>query len=81
MQFFTTIPEAQAIIYSNGVYRQTPLFARSDRVYAKYGSGFIRLQQGGATTHPKIRWADIYAPNGDVTEGGMFVTYTAKEAA
>ncbi len=83
MEFFTAIPEGQVIIYANGVYRQTALFARGDRVYAKYGSGFVRLSQGGATSHPKLRWADssIYTPNGVWAETGGMVTYRETKAA
>lgn len=81
MEFFTAIPEGQAVIYSNGVYRQTSLFMRGDLVYAKYGSGFIRLSQGGSTSHPKFRWADIYTPNGEWFESGGFVRYAAHQGA
>jgi hypothetical protein len=81
MEFFTAIPEGQAIIYANGVYRQTALYMRGERVYAKYGSGFVRLSQGGSTSHPKFRWADLYTPNGVWSESGGMVTYKAQKAA
>jgi hypothetical protein len=74
--FFTAIPEAQAIIHSSGVYRQVPLYLRDNRVYAKIGSGFVRLSQGGATSAPKVRWAEgLYTPEGAFKEGGSFVEY------
>lgn len=77
MDFFTIIPEAQAIVHAGGVYRQVPLYLRADRVYAKVGSGFVRLSQGGATSAPKVRWAEgLYAPVGMFKETGSFVEYT-----
>jgi hypothetical protein len=75
MEFFTAIPEAQGIIYSNGVYRQTALYTRGQGVYAKYGSGYVRLSQGGATSHPKIRWSDLDTPHGHISETGGRVAY------
>lgn len=77
MDFFTIIPEAQGILHSGGVYRQVPLYQRAGRVYARYGAGYVRLSQGGATSAPKVRWAEgLYAPAGTFKEGGTFVEYT-----
>lgn len=59
MDYFSPIPEGQAIILSRGVYRQSAVFSRAGKVYAKYGAGFVRLMQGGASSHPNIRWVDI----------------------
>ena len=62
MDYFTAIPDGHAIIYSRGVYRQAPLFARGDQVYAKVGAGYIRLMQNGVTTSPAFKIADIDLP-------------------
>lgn len=59
MHFFTAVEDGQAIIHSKGVYRQVPIYVRADKVYAKYGGGFVRLAQGGATSAPNVRWAEI----------------------
>ncbi|WP_300440314.1 hypothetical protein [uncultured Mameliella sp.] len=59
MTFFTIITGAVALVHSGGVYRQADLYARGSAVYAKHGAGFIRLSIGGATSAPKIRWAEI----------------------
>jgi hypothetical protein len=75
MNFFTIIPDAQAIIHSGGVYRQAQLYLRGDRIYAKYGSGFVRLAQGGSTSAPKIRWSDMYCGEGAYSEASGYVTY------
>ena len=77
MDFFTAIQEAQAIIHSRGVYRQVPLFTRAGHVYAKQGSGFVRLMQGGTTSSPNGRWIDIYMPpeSGTYREHQGYVNY------
>lgn len=59
MTFFTIIQGASALINSGGVYTQSELYARADGIYAKKGSGFIRLGIGGATSAPRVKWAEI----------------------
>lgn len=58
MTYFTIITGASALVHSGGVYRQTDLYARGKAIYAKYGAGFIKIGIGGATSAPKVRWAD-----------------------
>lgn len=74
MDYFTIIPEAQAIIHAKGVYRQVPIYARAGRAYAKSGSGYVRLFQGGGTSHPNIRWSE-FDPGGEwlLEERGGYV--------
>lgn len=76
MDYFTAIPEAQAIIYTKGVYRQASLYQRAGRIYAKSGSGYVRLMQGGATSAASVRWAEIDTPDGTWAEDRGYVTYT-----
>ena len=47
MEYFTVIPEGQAIMVSRGVYRQVPIYVRGGKVYARHGGGYVRLIQGG----------------------------------
>lgn len=61
MHFFTIITGATAIIYSKGVYQQADMYARGEAVYAKRGSGFIKLSTGGSTSSPSVRWAEFDA--------------------
>lgn len=75
MDFFTVVPDAHAIVYMKGVYRQAALYLRGDKVYAKWGSGFIRLSQGGATSHINVRWADLDPGHGVLKEVGGSVVY------
>lgn len=80
--FFTAIPEGQAVIHANGIYQQVPLFQRGGRIYAKRGGGFVRLNAGGATSAPKVRWAELHTPNGQWAEvAGGHVEYIADEGA
>jgi hypothetical protein len=82
MNFFTPIPEGQAIIHSRGVYRQVPIFERAGQIYAKQGGGFVRLICGGATSSTNIRWAEIDAGHGEFNEKtGGAVEYIAPVAS
>lgn len=58
---FTVIDERDVIIVQKGVYKQVPVYRRQKKkgdylVYAKYGSGFIRLYKNGTTSSPNVRW-------------------------
>jgi len=55
MSFFKEIEGEAAILVEGGVYRQVALFERDGYIYAKVGSGFIRLMADGATTKAKMR--------------------------
>lgn len=79
MQLFHEIPEGQVILRTKGVFRQSKLFRRGDRLYAAVGSGFVRLLQGGDTTVPTTSWLEI--DGDDVTvERGRGPRYTGAEA-
>lgn len=64
--FFTQIPGAVALIHARGTYRQADLYARGDRVYAKVGTGLIKLGISGATPAPTTRWSE-YDPGDTAT--------------
>lgn len=67
MNYFVQIDNAQAILRYRGVYRQVDLYAYNQRVFAKWGSGFIRLlthQQG--TTKPEVQWVELMSDNAEV---------------
>lgn len=53
--FFQKIDSHAAIIVENGVYRQVDVYRRGNRLFAKVGSGFIRLMADGSTTKAKAR--------------------------
>lgn len=55
MSFFQQVEGEAAVLVENGVYRQCDLYARDGYLYAKVGSGFVRLMADGATTKAKCR--------------------------
>lgn len=58
MDVFSEVTDALVILHKGGVYRQTTVYSRGDRFYAKQGAGFIRLLKHGQTTVPAVRWID-----------------------
>lgn len=77
MNFFSIIPEGQGIIFSRGVYRQAKLYERAGKIHAQLGQGYVRLNQGGATSSPNVRWSELDTPEGSYAEVGGFVEYVA----
>ena len=75
MDYFTEIPEGQAIVCCKGVYRQAKIAVRSGKIYARYGIGYVRLSQGGATSHPSVRWYQVDAGDGSYLEKQGSVLY------
>lgn len=56
MSYFKATDEGQvAIIVKNGVFQQVPLFTRNGFLFAKVGSGFVRLASNGSTSQPSTR--------------------------
>lgn len=57
MTYFKPVePEGQvAIIVKGGVYQQAPLYTRNGYLFAKVGSGFVRLASNGSTSHASTR--------------------------
>ncbi|MCR9276232.1 MULTISPECIES: hypothetical protein [unclassified Mameliella] len=58
-RFFTIIEDAFVLIRTGGVYQQSQLYARGNKLFAKKGAGFIRLGIGGETSAPNTRWTEI----------------------
>ena len=57
MTYFKLLdPEGQvAIIVKGGIYQQTPLYTRNGYLFAKVGSGFVRLASNGSTSQASTR--------------------------
>ena len=55
MSFFVHAEGEAAILVENGVYRQVELFTRDGYLFAKLGSGFVRLMADGSTSKAKVR--------------------------
>ncbi len=59
---FHEIIDAQVVLHCKGVYRQVPVFRRVNRLYAKHGNGFIRLDGHNFTSAPGVSWEDLDLP-------------------
>lgn len=59
MKLFHCVEDVQCITYFRGVYHQVPVFQRGNRLYAKHGSGFIRLEGNKGTSCPSVMWHDL----------------------
>jgi len=57
-ELFHVIEGMQCVLYVSGTYKQADLYHRASEVYAKHGSGYVRLEARGGTSAPKIRWID-----------------------
>lgn len=55
MGLFQQVEGEAAIIVENGVYRQCDIYQRDGYLYAKVGSGFVRLMADRSTTKAKCR--------------------------
>jgi hypothetical protein len=59
---FHIIPEAQAILLTKGVFKQAKVYRRGNRIYAQWGSGFIRLGGRDATSCPGVSYESLDLP-------------------
>ena len=59
---FHLIEDATVIIRTKrGVYRQSTVYRRGERVFAKHGGGFIRLMAHEGTSCADVLWSDLDA--------------------
>lgn len=72
MDLFHVIEDVQIITRSKGVYKQTKVYRRGDKLYAGHGSGFIMLRANGGTSHPDVAWVELDANDSIRLEGGEF---------
>lgn len=56
---FEIIEDATAIMRKRGVFTQVLVYKRNGNVYAKQGSGFVRLKLSGGTSDPNSTWDEI----------------------
>lgn len=67
MDLFHALTDGFAILRKRGVFTQAPLYRRGTAIYARLGSGFVKLLSNHNTTHPDVRWEDYQAD--DVAPG------------
>lgn len=77
MEVFQEIPGSIAITLTKGVYHQTTLFRRGTLIYAKHGSGFIRLFPQGGTSSPSTSWKDVDPGQAVIGNTPLNLTYIA----
>lgn len=51
---FHVLEDCQAVLRSKGTFFQKKLYRRGNRIYAAWGSGFIRIGAGDATSNPNV---------------------------
>lgn len=76
---FQEITDGLAILLRKGIYSQVPLFKRNDNVYAKVGSGFIRLYKHGGTSVPTISWKDFDPGQEVITEDSFALVIDTRQ--
>lgn len=63
---FHIIEDAHVILLSKGVYKQSKVYRRGDRLFAGYGAGFIRLggmmSDRGETSCPGVSYETLDLP-------------------
>ena len=60
MSQFKQVKEAYVITCSRGgIYRELDIFKYNNELYAKAGTGFIKLNEGSRTSSDTIRWSLI----------------------
>lgn len=62
MTDFVTV-DGYAIIHSAGVYAKRALAALDGALFARHGSGYVRLYGGGGTSRGKVAWVHISVPH------------------
>jgi hypothetical protein len=69
MKLFTEIPDAIAILrLPKGVFKQSKVFGRGDRLYVAGGGGFVEIRYADhdgqfVTTHPAIKVVEFEVPH------------------
>ena len=62
MSQFHIIEDAYVILRSKGTFYQKKVYRRTDRFYANWGSGFIRLGARDATSNPNVSLEHLSLP-------------------
>jgi len=71
--FTITDPELQIVTRTKGVFKQCTLYHRDGGyLYAKDGSGYVRILARGMTTKPHTRW-DYIEGSGEIAVSDDFM--------
>lgn len=67
---FHQLDNESVILRSKGVFTQAEVYTRKGELYAKKGSGYIRLVEDSKTSVPSVMWEDLTVTNHTVGEFG-----------
>ena len=70
MRLFHVLDDMFCILLSRGTYKQAELYRRGEHLYAKHGSGFVRLMARGGTSAPNVSWVDMNTNQHVKSSGG-----------
>lgn len=60
---FHQVADAHAILRQKGVFKQAPIYAHNNQLFARVGSGFIKLYKfNQGTSNPNVAWETIDVP-------------------
>jgi hypothetical protein len=59
MAYFRELEGDMAILIRKGVLYQCPLYVHGECIYARWGTGFVRLSENGGTSSPALRMVSL----------------------
>jgi hypothetical protein len=64
MSRFLPLENSTVLLRQKGTYRETSLHVHEGKLFAKKGTGFIRLLPNNGTTDRNVSWSEIWIENG-----------------
>lgn len=60
---FHLIADSVVVLKSKGVYKQSQCYSHNGQIFAKHGSGFIKLfKHNNGTSTPNVSWDEVNLP-------------------
>jgi len=56
---FNKIQDAKILVRNKGNYRELDLYEFKNEVYAKFGSGYMKIMYGNLTSNASYRWIEF----------------------
>lgn len=64
MNFFEPVEDSFVLLLRNGVYTEAKLYTRGNLLYAKQGTGYVRLHPSGTSSVNRLYWKEIFSSRG-----------------
>lgn len=80
MDFFKPIEGGNALLVNNGTYMETLLYERGSKVFAKLGTGYIKLWPSGGTSKKSVFWSELNSDTGEITTEGCDLVHTPRKS-